>query len=283
MAITTDTSTDFSTVTGYTLFGSATITGGLGTLTGTGVASGAIRTPQIDSGAWGPILSVVPTQFEQRGFRVRYLLSFSNWSSSSRRYYVLRTPAGFQNVASDLTGSSDLISLVNDFGMAGSDLASIRDFPPESEGQVSVLVGLSRTVVSATGGVETLTWSHGTETQTVPGEGSPSTDDLPIEPEYGYTIQFVDYIDNADFTSGYQQIVRLATAIRRRTTLSWVVNTTDAATLVTFLRGRVGTNFRWQPNGYAQPSQWRVVPGSVSISRLGALARRVSAEIREVL
>jgi hypothetical protein len=283
MALTNDTSTDFSTSTGYTLFGSATITGGQGTLTGTGVTSGAIRTPQIDSVAWGPVCKLVPTQTEMRGFRVRYLLSFSNWAGTGRRYYVLRTPAGYQNVASDLTSSADLILLTNTFGMAGTDVANLREFPREAQGQVSVLVGLSRTIDSATGGVQQLTWSHGTETLTVPGEGTTSTDDLPFEPEFGYSLQFVDYIEVTNFYSGYQQVVKRATAIRLQTSLTWTLNIADAATLETFLRGKVTANFRWKPNGHAAPYQWRVRSGSIQTSPLGANGRRVLASIREVL
>jgi len=283
MPLTNDTTTNFASATGYSLLGSATITGGVGTLAGTGVVTGAIRTPQIATGAWGPVCMVTPTQTEVRGFRVRYLLSFSDWAGSGRKYFVLPTPAGFQNVASDLTPAADLISLVNTFGIAGTDLANLRNFPVEASAHVSVLVGFSRTIISAAGNVDLLTWSHGTETQTVDNEGTTSTTDLPIEPEFGYVIGFNGYTETTDFYSGYQQVVRTATAIRRSTSLSWTLNIVDAATLKTFLQGRVATNFRWHPNGYAALFQWRVTPGSIRIARLGVLARRVTCDIKEVL
>jgi hypothetical protein len=283
MPLSTDTTTNFTSSTGYTLFNGANITFSSGTakLSSAYEGSGAIRTPQIDSSAWAPAINGIGvTQTEAVGYKHRFAFSFDDWTGTGRKSYKRFTNAGWETIATDETSEADLLTIIIANGMSKRDAEKIREWPAQCQ-QVSVLVGMQRETGGGDGTIDLITWSYGTETETVDTEGTASGT-LPFEPEWPLRCRFIDPVQIVQMGQ-YQQVVRLGTALRRAYSLTFPPqSTTDKATLLTFLRSHVATPFNWTAFPESTERAWTVI-GTPTERKLAAGVYRVTCEIEESL
>jgi hypothetical protein len=294
MPISTDTSIVFNyadnaaaIAAGYTLFQSSNLSwsGTAVSLTGTSAIEAAIRTPMLDTSAWGNIVGIFVAQTDAVNYLHRYLISFSDWSTGGLKYYSKFVGGEWLTIADSTLSAVAITDACRNGGMTRSQLALVRKWPAVGTGtRLSILVSMERNTGGGTGALTQATVSYGSEVLAYPGITA-SGQTLPYEPDmqsvrtspeqYAGEVKFEDY----------RQTIERATALRHTYQLTWnAFNLITATQLENFLKlYRQNTSFTWRPRGWAASSQW-VVLGDITRRELGRSGLyRISATIEQAL
>ena len=289
MPISTNTSIDFASSTGYTVYertpGDVVFTAGTCKLDTGVVDTAAVRTPTLDTSAWTAIQGVAPTCTDAYNYEHKFLVSFEDWATATAQpfWYSYLRGVGWYTVARYDTDTDTLLDQVSDVGLGRYQLASIRDWPVTGTGtRLTLLVGMTRNTGGGNGSIDLLTVSYGTEVvDVVTAETSIGT--LAFTPDFHPPVQFGQTHDPVPFSGGYTQEVELATKLRRRIQgVQWSALTgTEKDTLLAFLKSGMNTHFSYQFYGDTATRKWKV-EGIPSVKQAGVKDRfNITANLME--
>ena len=282
MAISQDTTTNFTSAVGYTIIettpGDVVFSSGTASLSA-GVKRAAIRTPTINASTWQFLQRISSTCTQDADFEIKFLVSFSDWTNNDRKFYESFIGRDYRRVLSDSSSDSDIIDVVNDSGMGLAEFEAIRLWPSGLV-DISVLVGLDRTDAAGSGNIDLITYFYGDEEKTISDEGTASGT-LPIEPEWPISYTYLQAFAPIPFYENYLQNCEKGGTLRRRYSgLNWVLNTADSVTVDSFLDDHLETPFNWQAQGDPSSRTW-IVEGRTDLQEVSADVWRVSATFLE--
>lgn len=290
MAISTDTSINFSSSSGYTIYedtaGDISFTAGTVTLGSGRVVTAAVRTPQLNVSSWGAIRDIAMTYTEGNSsgnlFYTKVLVSFDNWSGTDRQFYNTYIPGdGWIPLASFATSNTDLFATLRERGLSPYDLARINKWPDVSRiDGLSLLIGMTREASGANGNVDQVTVSYGSEVLAIKTTET-SIGTLPIEPDFPIDIAYSASNSEYAYIGGYFQTIEESVGLRMEAKLKWsVLDQTDKITLITFLESGMNTHFDWQWRGLPASAKWKCI-GKPRVTGVSKGYFSVEADLRE--
>lgn len=275
MPISTDSSINFSSATGYVKYegtaGDIVFTGGVCRLKIPFTGSAAVRTPQIDTSGFTSLQSSVPLITGDVGYQHRFLVCFDDLTTTGFKTFQAWLPgAGWYGVARSDFATTDLIDAVAANGMLLCDLQAVREWPVVEAGtHISFIVGMTRESGGGTGAsITQIDVSYGSEiVNIIPTETSIGT--LPFEPNQPVSLDNKQFYDSLLFSGGYTQNIENATEFRRFGQLTFgPLDDADIVTLNDFLELGKATHFDWQLIYDVASSKWKVL-GQQNFSQAG--------------
>jgi hypothetical protein len=254
-----DTTISFNTTSGYTLTGSfAVVSSAWMSLTGTGAASGTIKTPNLNTTTWGAIHNVTVTATETcnstviyqeggatKNYFHRYLCSFDNGT----KWWAYRN-GSWQPVTEAAIEAS---------GMTQAELEAVRDWTKVTTQLRFMVFGRREATGSGTGKIDLLSIDYGARLGTFEVEELNATDDSLDDLVIGGIDAYPDRVMAVEYMAkkhmmrsamGYPHVINASLFARRSYDCSWTNRhlTTHLSAVKFFLENHMDAGFNFQPD-----------------------------------
>ncbi len=236
MPLTTDNTLAFTTSTGYTT-SSANVefASGTGRLVAAYVGTGWIKTPVLNTTAWGPVHAVTVTATETCDPTFTYTDPNATSRSYYHRFLVSFNGGTVWHTYSSLGWEVVLAADIESRGMTWQTLEAIRDWSKVTT-QLSFMIFMEREHASAgNGNIDLISIDHGTTETAFALESGSSTFDLLFEldgtlyggraggivPDYPNEETFEQHTIGMRMSSGHEVVLRTTTFDRRNFKRKW--------------------------------------------------------------